>query len=183
MAAPSTPSTQRAFDKALQLRNKRNNLSIRASTNYNTWAPKWSEANSNLINSLGVIGLNSVNRYLNGSLNNTNFKTNFNGSGYNVNALLAKLKKLKAKNTTVMINTARANYNSKLAAFNSKSNGHKEALNLVNAASRYKALYNLNKNNAIDVGCMFRDFRTSKPTNVVLLVTYVHDFGQLTKKK
>lgn len=43
--------------------------------------------------------------------------------------------------------------------------------------------YNVNKNNAIDVGFMFRDFRTSKPTNVVLLVTYVHDFNQLFPAK
>lgn len=43
--------------------------------------------------------------------------------------------------------------------------------------------FNLNKNNTINTAIMFRDYRTNKSTNPVLLVTYTHDFGRLFKEK
>jgi hypothetical protein len=40
----------------------------------------------------------------------------------------------------------------------------------------------LSKNDAIDLGVMFRDFQTSRPSNLTLMVTYIHDFGRIFKK-
>ena len=43
--------------------------------------------------------------------------------------------------------------------------------------------FNLNKNNTINTAIMFRDYRTNKSTNPVILITYAHDFGRLFKEK
>lgn len=43
--------------------------------------------------------------------------------------------------------------------------------------------FNLNKNNTINTALMFRDYRTNKNTNLVLLITYSHDFGRIFKSK
>ena len=43
--------------------------------------------------------------------------------------------------------------------------------------------FNLNKNNTINTALMFRDYRTNKNTNPVLLITYSHDFGRIFKSK
>ncbi len=42
--------------------------------------------------------------------------------------------------------------------------------------------FNLNKKNSINTAIMFRDYRTNKLTNPVLLVKYTHDFGRLFKE-
>lgn len=43
--------------------------------------------------------------------------------------------------------------------------------------------FNLNKNNTINTALMFRDYRTNKNTNPVLLITYSRDFGRIFKSK
>jgi hypothetical protein len=43
--------------------------------------------------------------------------------------------------------------------------------------------FNLNKKNRINTAIMFRDYRTNKSTNTVLLVSYLHDFGRLFTSK
>jgi hypothetical protein len=40
----------------------------------------------------------------------------------------------------------------------------------------------LSKNDALDVGVMFRDFQTTRTSNLTLMLTYVHDFGRMFRK-
>ncbi len=43
--------------------------------------------------------------------------------------------------------------------------------------------FNVNKKNTINAALMFRDYRTQKPSNPILLITYSHDFGRIFKSK
>jgi hypothetical protein len=43
--------------------------------------------------------------------------------------------------------------------------------------------FNLKNKNTINLGLMFRDYRTKKLSNPILLLTYSHDFGRIFKSK